>query len=213
MNEVKRIYIAWREGDQRKLFASIDKGGKDACLRYILSDQEMRVQGIRPLVDFPCGKEYTKNVLDILSLRLNDPTRPDMEKYYRFWEIPAEKRTDTFYLLAHTQGLLATDNYEFLAEYELTKDLRFISEICGLSQTNIKAEAISIGEKLRWEREPNNGYDPYAAAIYAGDLKLGYVKAVHNRVFATEKANGLNVRVKSIEANGHLGRVFVSIGF
>lgn len=173
----------------------------------------MREQGISPLVDFPCGKEYTKNVLDILSLRLNDPARPDIEKYYNFWEIPAEKHTDTFYLLAHTQGLLATDNYEFLAEYNLTKDLRFVSEICGLSHTSIKPGAISIGEKLRWEREPNNGYDPHAVALYAGGLKLGYVKEVHNRVFATERANGLRVRVKSMEANKRLVRAFVSIGF
>lgn len=173
----------------------------------------MHEQGISPLVDFPCGKEYTKNVLDILSMRLNDPTRPDMEKYFRFWEIPAENRADTFYLLAHTQGLLATDNYEFLAEYNLTKDLRFVSEICGLSHTSINPDAISIGDELRWEREASNKHDPHAVALYAGDLKLGYVKEVHNRVFATERANGLRVRVKSMEAHGCLVRAFVSIGF
>lgn len=213
MSEIKRIYVAWKAGDRRELLASIDRDGTEVRFRYILSEQEMREQGISPLVDFPCGKEYTKNVLDILSLRLNDPARPDIEKYYNFWEIPAEKHTDTFYLLAHTQGLLATDNYEFLAEYELSKDLRFVSEICGLSHTSIKPGAISIGEKLRWEREPNNGYDPYAVALYAGDLKLGHVKVVHNRVFATERANGLSVRVKSIETNEHINRVLVSVGF
>lgn len=215
MGEIERIYVAWREkrGDRRKVFGLIERDGAGASFRYILTEEQMHDQGIKPLVDFPMGKEYTANVLDIFSLRLNNPERPDISRYYDFWGIPENKRGDVYYMLAHTQGLLATDNYEFLAEYNLTDGLRFVSEICGLSHTNIPTGTISIGEQLTWKREDGNEYDKHAVAIYKGALKLGYVKAIHNRVFDDKKADTLHVTVKSIEANGHLSRVFVTIEF
>jgi hypothetical protein len=40
------------------------------------------------------------------------------------------------YLLAHTQGLVPTDNFEFLADFYLTKNLKFVSEIAGLTYSS-----------------------------------------------------------------------------
>lgn len=214
MNEVKRIHVAWRNErkGQSKVFGLIEHTERGASFRYILTEEQMRNHGISPLADFPMGKEHTANVLDILSLRLNNPARPDIGKYYDFWEIPPERRADIFYLLAHTQGLLATDNYEFLAEYRLTRDLRFVSEIYASPHANVKPWTASVGDELRWEREPNSNR-PNAVSVYKGTQKLGYVRVVHNRVFASKEADGLKARVKCILANKHLNRLFVTIGF
>jgi hypothetical protein len=48
--------------------------------------------------------------------------RPDIETFFKFWEVDKEKSGDKFYLLGKTQGLVPTDNFKFLAEYNLIPD-------------------------------------------------------------------------------------------
>ncbi len=49
-----------------------------------------------------------------------------------------DKADDKFYLLGKTQGLVATDNFEFLAEYHLIPNTHFLTDIAGLSHKKIR---------------------------------------------------------------------------
>lgn len=214
---VANIYVTWRakKGDRRTVVGVVKRNSTQGVrFKYVISHEEMDKIGFVPYADFPdVDKVYTKNVLDILSQRLNKPERPDIQNYYDFWEISPKYRTNLYYMLAHTQGLLATDNFEFLAKYNPTKDLSFVSEVCGLSHAKFPSDMLQNGETLTWKLEKNNQFDRYAVAVYKGDIRLGYIKIIHNRVFHDKRARGLRISVKSIESNGHLNRVFVKVSF
>ena len=130
---------------------------------------------------------------------------------YNFWEIEPEYKEDKYYLLAHTQGLLATDNFEFLADYSPLKNLSFTSEICGLSHNKIPSDVIKEGDELRWEYDSRNKYDNKAVKVFKKDTFLGYVKIVHSGVFYKNWRDKLKIKVKSIDSNGYLNRVFLKI--
>ena len=65
--------------------------------------------GFTCYTDFPdLDKEYSDGVLEKFGQRLTKQDREDIQEYYTFWNIKDEYKNDKYYLLAHTQGLLAT---------------------------------------------------------------------------------------------------------
>lgn len=211
---IRKIYLIWRSQRHQRRIAvgEINKKNDSYTFKYdIKGVKEASKFGFVNYPDFPnLDTEYT-NVLNIFSQRLNDLNRSDIEKYFDFWEIDKQFSNDKYYLLAQTQGILSTDNFEFLAEYYLKRDLAFISEIAGISNYNIKSNFLEIGESLNWSQEPKNNFDPKAIIVKKGNVKLGYVKIVHNLVFHDKRAVNLKIRVKDIESNGKITRVFISI--
>ncbi|MFV0396512.1 MAG: HIRAN domain-containing protein [Bacteroidales bacterium] len=210
---IGNIFLVWRQsiGKRRNIVGVIRRNSTDGIrFKYTISEKEAKEIGFTPYVDFPnLDNLYTTNVLEVFSLRLTKPERPDIDSYYEFWEIEPKFQQDKFYLLAHTQGLLATDNFEFIADYNPQKGLSFVSEICGLSHTNPPADVIEVGDKLHWEKEPTNQYDQNAVKLFKDDIFLGYVKTKHCNIFS--KTQRLNVYVKHIDRNGRLHRVFIKI--
>lgn len=120
-------------------------------------------------------------MLDVFGQRLIKTERSDIQKYLDFWNISKEYQNDEFYLLAYTQGMLSTDNFEFLADFHPKKDLRFVSEIFGYSFFKLIPGQLSV------------------------------VKLVHSRVFHKSLKQPLTVRVKSIDQNGKVNRVFIDV--
>lgn len=220
MRAIGNIYLTWRKGkgNSRTAVGVIKRNATDGVrFQYIEAGVlKAKLEGFNGFADFPDtskSKVYTENVLEILGKRLTNSDRADIQKYYDFWEIKPEFNHDKYYLLAHTQGLLATDNFEFLADYSPIEGLSFISEICGLSHTKPAVDGIFEGEELKWKYNRLNPFDNKAVEVYKGDFRLGNVKLIHCNVFHKAGGNKLKIKVKSIERNGHLNRVFIKISF
>jgi len=151
-------------------------------------------------------------VLEIFGQRLIKTERPDQQKYLDFWDIDTKYKDDKYYLLAYTQGMLSNDNFEFLADFYPVKGLRFVSEICGLSHLKLESGSLLVGDKLFWQLEKDNKYDSNAVKLFKGEKLLGYVKMIHSKVFY--KSNKfIQVKVKSVDQNGSINRVFIEISF
>jgi len=215
---IGNIYLTWRKGkgSSRKCVGVIKRNSNTAVtFSYIERGVlEAEKEGFTPYVDFPdIAKTYTENVLDIFGQRLIKTERPDSQKYLDFWSIDPKYKDNKYYLLAHTQGLLANDNFEFIADYNPVKGLSFISEICGLSHTNPPIDLISEGDELKWKFNKLNPFDNKSVEVYKGDFRLGNVKLIHCNVFHKPGGKNLKIRVKSIEKNGHLNRVFINVYF
>ena len=116
-------------------------------------------------------------------------------------------------MLAHTQGLLPTDNFEFLADFYPTKELSFTSELCGLTNLKLDKDTLEEGDTLTWERDSDNEYDRYAVKVFKEDTFVGYIKKVHSRIFYKKCRSKLKIAVKSVNRNGHLNRAFIKISF
>lgn len=208
------IFLCWRPkvGERRIKVGVLHQSSNGITFRYTPEAIEAAENsGFTPYAGFPNLNEiYTKNVLEIFSQRLTRSERPDIEKYYNFWRIAPKYRNDKLYLLAKTQGLLASDMFEFLADYNPVRGLDFVSEVSGLSHTKLPSDFLSTGDILEYKQEPENEQDKYAVALYKGNQKIGYMKKVHNKVF--HKTNRpIRVEVISTEANGHLNRAYIHI--
>lgn len=215
---IGHIFLAWRKGPgyARIIIGVIKRNAtKGITFRYIKEGLEKaKKDGFVIYPDFQDeNKVYSEHILDIFGQRLNKSEREDIYKYYSYWEIDSSKKDDKYYLLAHTQGMLPTDNFELLADYLPVRGLSFTSELCGLTHLSLPANTVEEGDILRWERDSSNEYDKYAIKVFKGNIFVGHIKRIHSRVFYKKRGDKLKITVKSINRNGHLNRAFIKISF
>jgi hypothetical protein len=219
MEDFKKIYLTWRPGggSRRFLVGLLEKKATgDYIFNYLPAAKKLILEeSFSPYFEFQdLDKIYDNNVVEIFASRLMKADRTDINKLYEFWDVDLAKANDKFYLLGKTQGLVATDNFEFLAEYNVHKDLKFVTEIAGISKyTPLPKGTIEIGDKLRFETEPKNLYDPEAVKVFKGDLELGYIKKVHCKTFYHPDAQHLNLSVKGLEQNGVIKKMFIDVQY
>lgn len=215
--DIAHIKLAWRKGAgyPRIIIGIIKRNAFGVSFSYIPEGlQEAKQYGLVTYTDFPDETVvYTEGVLDIFGLRLNKSERGDIQKYYDYWEINPDYKDDKYYLLAHTQGMLPTDNFEFLADFNPVKGLAFMTELCGLTSLQLPKDTLEEGDELTWVKDPENPHDRYAVRVYKGDLFVGYIKKVHSHVFYKKCRSVLKITVKSINRNGHLNRAFLKVSF
>lgn len=217
MSRIGNIFLVWRkgQGDRRIAVGEIRQNATDGVrFSYIQENvNKAKELGFTYYVGFPdTDKEYTENVLEIFGQRIVKSERNDLRDFYDFWKVDETKKYDLFYMLAQTQAIVPTDNFEFLADFNPSKGLAFITEISGLSHFKVPSSSIQIGDQLNYELELTNPIDSKAVLLFFNDIKLGYVKLIHSRIFHKSKLNP-TVAVHHIEKNGLLKRVFIEISY
>jgi hypothetical protein len=215
MKAIGNIHLIWRPGKgSRRISVGTIKKSTSEGIRFQYNQEgveEAKKLGFVHYEGFPdTGKDYTENVIEIFGQRLMRSERTDLQDFYDFWNIDLNKKEDKFYMLAFTQGLLPTDNFEFLAQFNPVDDLSFVTEITNLSEAQISSNKVSIGDVLRYELEPTNEYDKKAVKVFKGELYLGHIKLIHCKVFH-KTTKQFNLIVQGIEKNGVLKRVFVKV--
>ncbi|WP_295116428.1 hypothetical protein [uncultured Chitinophaga sp.] len=215
MHEFDQIFLSWRsgQGSSRHIVGQLSEVDGVFQFEYFPNEVEKALElGFAPYAEFPdVSQKYKTNVLEVFGQRLTKSERPDVKKFYDFWEVKPEFIHDKFYLLGHTQGLSPADNFEFLADYNPIKGLSFITELAGLSIRNLPADTLMVGDELRAELDAGNNFDQHAVRIFKAERFIGYIKQIHCRVFHKEGAQELKLRVKAIEKNGILKRVFIVV--
>jgi hypothetical protein len=215
MVDFEKIYLSWRhgQGDRRHIVGVLKhEQGKYTFSYFQDAVEDALCEGFSPYTEFPDYRQtYNGNTLDVFAQRLTRSERPDIQSFYDFWEIEPQFYNDKFYLLGHTQGLLPTDNFEFLADYHPIDGLHFLTELAGLSQLQLPVDTIKVGDELSFELEKDNQFDPDAVQVFRGDTKVGYIKKIHSRVFHKPGGENLRLIVKAIDKNGIIKRVFVKV--
>ena len=213
MKAIGNIHLIWRTGKgSRRISVGTIKKSASEGIRFQYNQEgvdEAKALGFVHYEGFPdINKIYTENVIEIFGQRLMRSERPDLQDFYNFWNIDQCKKEDKFYMLAFTQGLLPTDNFEFLANFNPVDDLSFVTEITNLSEAQITSDKVFIGDILRYELEPNNQYDNKAVKVFKGELYLGHIKLIHCKVFH-KTSKQFDLIVQGVEKNGVLKRIFV----
>jgi hypothetical protein len=216
MKEIGHIYLSWREGlGKRRHIVGVLKRNATLGVRFSYIKKGVdaaKKDGFSPYTEFPdFDKEYTENVLEVFGQRIMKSERSDISDFYDFWEIDTKFKEDKFYLLAHTQGLNPTDNFEFLADYNPNKSLRFLTDLASLSTLKLSADSIKTGDILTYKLESENEFDDKAVKVFKGDKEVGYIKKIHTRVFYKQKGSILKLVVKAVEQNGLIKRIFVKV--
>lgn len=216
--EFGHIYLSWRRGSgHRRYIIGVLKSSstKGVSFQYLADAVEKaKEEGFLAYTEFPdLTKTYTNNVLDIFGARLTKPERSDISDFYNFWEISAHQKDDKFCLLAHTQGFLPTDNFELLADYHSVSNLKFLTDLAGVTHLQLKPDTLVVGDELRFEKEYTNPKDNKAIKVFKDDLEIGYIKKIHANVFHKSGGENLKIKVKAIDKNGVIKRVFVKVSF
>jgi hypothetical protein len=215
MKAIGNIHLIWRpgKGSRRISVGTIKKSASEGIRFQYNQDEveEAKKLGFVHYEGFPDtskDKTYTENVIEIFGQRLMRSERPDLQDFYDFWNIDLSKKEDKYYMLAFTQGLLPTDNFEFLAHFNPVENLSFVTEITNLLESQIPSDKVAVGDVLRYELEPNNQYDDKAVKVFKEDLYLGHIKRIHCRVFH-KTSKQFDLIVQGVEKNGVLKRIFV----
>lgn len=209
--------MTWRKGaGARRHLVGIIKHTqtKGVSFQYLprLSLVEAIQDGFSYYTEFPdLSETYTHNVLDVFKQRLFRSERSDYKGFLDFWGITYDKKDDTLYLLAHTHGIVPTDNFEFLADFQLTKDLKIVTEIAGLTYSQVSSELLVVDDEVLWKKN-NSIHDKYQVDLFTntGQL-LGHVKKVHCKLFYDKRAQNLKIKVKALDKNGIIKRAFIEI--
>ncbi len=217
MRKFREIYLSWRKekGSRRKIVGVIKRTATDGItFRYIKEGvEEAKKEGFKEYAGFPLNydKSYSEINLDIFSLRLVPFERKDNKKLLDFWL--ASGVTDKFDLLALTQGLLPTDNFEFLGKFNPTKGFKFVTDIAGLSHIELEKDTVKNGDKLSYVFESNkDATDGRAVKVFKGDIHVGYIKLIHDHIFKNVKGNKkLSLIVKEVDQNGHIRNIFIEV--
>jgi hypothetical protein len=214
MYKFGHLYLSWRKGSgyPRHIIGVIKIKKSGVTFSYIEHNvEEANKDGFTTYTEFPdIHKTYSENVVDIFSQRLIKTDRGDIGNFLSFWGIPVAKADDKIYLMAHTQAWVPTDNFEILAEFNPETDLCFVTDLAGLSRTKIANDKVDIGDILTLKRRPIP-QDKYAIEVYKGNLLLGFIKKIHNRVFYKKGSDNLTVKVTAVERNGIMKRIFVKV--
>lgn len=218
MKEIGNIFLSWRAGSgHRRHIVGVLRLNSTKGVRFTYIPDEVenaKQDGFTPYTEFPdTRKVYDGSVLDIFGQRIIKPERSDKSTFFDFWEIKPEYADNKYYLLAHTMGLLPTDNFEFLADYNPIKGLCFITDLAGLTHIPLRAGSLNVGEHLKYEFDKNNPYDKYAIKITSGNQHIGYIKKIHSKVFHKMRSGKIDLFVKAIDQNGTIKRVFVKVCF
>lgn len=209
---IRVIYIAWRKqlGDKRYIIAKTKRNVSEGIsFKYLKDYEKAKENGLDHFLGFKNSQDLTSESIEhLLALRVISKERPDRNGYLSFWE--AENIDDNFDTLALTQGKTQTDNFEFLAEYQPNKKLKFVTDLANLSHLQLPAKTIQKGDILTYKLEKNNPHDEFAVCLYKGTLEVGYIKQIHNRVFHKTK-KPFKITVKAVDENGVTKQVFVKV--
>lgn len=214
MKSIGHIYLSWRpDAESPRILVGVIKNSANEGVRFTyLADGVLEALplGFVPYKGFPDPIEvYTKNVLRIFGHRILLAAGDDIQSYFDFWGVHNEYKSKPFYMLAYTQGMLPTDNFEFLASFNPKKDFSLVTEMCDLNDAGVAGAKLSEGDMLRFVSEPSKTNDKYAIKLFKGSVALGYVKVVHSRIFS--KAKKLEVRVHKVEQIADKNKVFIKI--
>lgn len=213
--KVREIYLSWRKGTghRRQLVGLLRRTATNGITFQYLENgvEAAKKEGFDSYPGFPVeyGKVYAENDLDIFSLRLVPFERKDNQRSLSFWEATGVQ--DKFDLLALTQGILPTDNFELLGLFYPSKQFRIVSDLTGLSHLELERGTVAEGDELTYKIVNNSrAFRDKAVEVYKWEKKVGYIKNVHNNIFLKAK-QPIRVKVKSIDQNGKIRKIFVLI--
>ena len=153
----------------------------------------------------------SKQISEIFFGRLINNSRNDANDFYDFWLVDKDKRQDSLYVLAQTQGLSYADMFEFVPHYFKSRKNSFITDIAGLSQIDFDLSSLREGQSLEFTREPDNQFDNKAVYVSYNGKKIGYIKKGHNTVFDTNNSKGINLSIWNVNDLPGFEKLYVRV--
>lgn len=202
-----RIALMWRpEKGHRRIcvgMLSVPKNGEGLTFAYNdkgVNDAKVIDSNFDGFPGLPLTSSTfsSAQISEVFFGRLINNTRNDVEDFYDFWLVDKTKTEDPLYILAQTQGLSASDMFEFVPQYFQSHRPSFITDIAGISKYDFDLSKLAEGDILTFTLEKDNKFDPNAVYVSFNGKKIGYIKKGHNTVFNRKNTKGIKVSVWSV---------------
>lgn len=153
--------------------------------------------------------EYLKS---LFALRLINLERDDRKELLDFWLLDDNLASDTIMLLAMTQGMSMSDMFEFVPSFQRDSKNKhaFITDIAGLTITKFDISTLKSGDRLQFEKQPDNIKDPYAIKVLYNGQSIGWIKRGHNYLFKGRKC-GIKLLVHKVINNAVFPKLYVKV--
>ncbi len=218
-----RLWLVWQPGPgaagRRYVVAEIIQEDAGALLRYLRNTKDFAEARAAGFQGYPAFKleiiEHREGVLDVLMKRIPPATRSDFPIYLERYRLPVGQNLSPFTLLGYTTAKLPGDGFSLLMDLaDAVPPIDLPMELAG-SRHYLRSEADwawlhDYTAELLFKSEPGNLQDPYAVAVYADQLKIGYVNRVYAPFFRDWlEARRVSARIDRI--NGTVDRRLIHI--
>jgi len=218
---VTKIHLSWRKGKgyERRIIGEIYRfGGMGYNFKYLKEGvEDAKKEGFINYPEFPDSSDwnfvYTEGIKEIFSLRLIPEGRSDRKQYLAFWEAD-KSEYDWFDQLALTQGMLSTDNFEFLGIYNPPKINSFVTDVANLSKRNLAKDTIMTDDTLTYKIEDTiYDFNGKCVKLFHNGYEIGFIKKIHNIFFWEAENRGFTpkVKIKAIDQNGNIKQIYVKV--
>lgn len=207
--------MSWRKGigEKRFLVGEFTRDSLGIRFQYLDEAEQAKEQGFICYPEFPdLNKEYSQNILEIISTRIIRSSREtDKKRYLDFWQA-SSPNLDNYDIIGMTQGWLPTDHFEFLGLFNPIQSFSFITDVAGLTYSRVEKGFLKIGDKLNYSFDPMNKFDNKAVKLLYEDENIGFIKRIHNLPFHSAKRTP-SLTIVALENNSVLKRAFIKVSF
>lgn len=86
-----------------------------------------------------------------------------------------------------------------------------MTDLTRLSEERLPANTVVIGDELTFKLDTGNVYDDKAVKVFKGEKEIGFIKRIHSRVFHKVGADKIHLKVKAVDQNGVIKRIFLKV--
>lgn len=217
----RKISVMWRSsrGESRITIGHITVSGNgDISFLYDQEGFQEAKQKSSEFSGYP-GIPYSESPLEdseylksLFALRLINLEREDRKELLDFWLLDDILASNTIMLLAMTQGMSMSDMFEFVPSFqrESKNKLAFITDIAGLTITKYDISSLKPGDKLQFEKQPDNVKDPFAVVVLYNGQTIGWIKKGHNYLFKGRKS-GIKLVVHKVVNNPLYPKLYAKV--
>lgn len=219
--EPEKLSLVWQASSSanrgRLVVGELSRSGGIVSLRYLTQTTgflEAEEVGFAGFPAFPSKKElYSEGVLDTFLKRLPPRSRTDFPKYLKDLRLPTDYSISDFALLGYSEAKLPGDGFSILPNFsDVEPPFEFLSEIAGFRYSGANLENISLGDRVEFEREPDNRYDPNAIKVAANGNSIGYINRVHAPSFAHWlETHSVNAVIERINGNSERPMIYLFV--
>jgi len=192
--EPKRLLLVWQSPDlhgdrTRRIVGELFRSGDGhVTLRYLAGTndfEETRQRGFAGYPAFPISHcEHRSNVLETFLRRLPPSGRSDYARYLGHLGMRPDAPISRFALLGYAGASLPSDDFSIVNPFDdAPAPCEFMTEVAGFRHQSLPASAISEGDKVDLQPEPQNEFDSKAILLSVNGQKIGYINRAQTAPF------------------------------
>jgi hypothetical protein len=221
---VTKLYVAWRDPINRSWYP-VGRLTVDPTGTYTFVYTKGAINHGLTFLNMPSKWAYRSNQLfPLFSNRIISPERPEYKRYLDWLDMNVTEKYDPIEMLALTEGIKATDNFEFFQCPSKTEDGKYkvnflVHGLRHIPKTTVeRLNRLQTGQMLYLMLDIQNPYDSNAIALRTSDPTMlagycpRYLSPDVRKLITLNGQKNIRVEVKKLNIDAPLNlRLFCQV--